>query len=128
MYKRQIQEKTEGRIHITCYPDSQLGSDAELVEGVQLGNVTMVIGNTAPQVTFVPNLALFDLPNTYDDITTAQKVLTGFTDKMAASFEAVSYTHLDVYKRQGTVRPAAGTTTVLRSPPRASVSALSLKS
>lgn len=82
-----IQEKTEGRIHITCYPDSQLGSDAELVEGVQLGNVTMVIGNTAPQVTFVPNLALFDLPNTYDDITTAQKVLTGFTDKMAASFE-----------------------------------------
>lgn len=31
-----IQEKTEGRIHITCYPDSQLGSDAELVEAFSL--------------------------------------------------------------------------------------------
>lgn len=66
-----IEERTNGRIKITCYPDSALGSDAELVEGVQLNNVTMVIGNTAPQVTFVPDLALFDLPNTYDDISVA---------------------------------------------------------
>ncbi|WP_434309722.1 TRAP transporter substrate-binding protein [Hominifimenecus sp. rT4P-3] len=82
-----IAERTNGRISITCYPDSQLGSDAELVEGVQLGNVTMVIGNTAPQVAFVPSLALFDLPNTYDDISVAQTVLAGFTEKMAGSFE-----------------------------------------
>lgn len=82
-----IAERTDGRIQLTCYPDSQLGSDAELVEGVQLGNVTMVIGNTAPQVTFVPDLALFDLPNTYDDITAAQTVLSSFTEKMSGSFE-----------------------------------------
>ena len=82
-----IEERTGGRIKITCYPDSALGSDAELVEGVQLNNVTMVIGNTAPQVTFVPDLALFDLPNTYNDITVAQTVLSGFTEKMASSFD-----------------------------------------
>lgn len=82
-----IQERTDGRISVTCYPDSQLGSDAELVEGVQLGNVTMVIGNTAPQVTFVPDLALFDLPNTFDTIEQAQTVLADFTDKMSGSFE-----------------------------------------
>ena len=44
-----ITERTDGRITVTCYPDSQLGSDSELVEGVQLGSITMVIGNTAPQ-------------------------------------------------------------------------------
>ena len=82
-----IEERTNGRIKITCYPDAALGSDAELVEGVQLNNVTMVIGNTAPQVTFVPDLALFDLPNTYDDISVAQTVLSGFTNKMAPAFE-----------------------------------------
>lgn len=82
-----IAERTGGKISITCYPDSQLGSDAELVEGVQLGNVTMVIGNTAPQVAFVPGLALFDLPNTYSDISVAQTVLAGFTEKMASSFD-----------------------------------------
>ena len=43
-----ITERTDGRITVTCYPDSQLGSDSELVEGVQLGSITMVIGNTAP--------------------------------------------------------------------------------
>lgn len=82
-----IMERTDGRISVTCYPDSQLGSDSELVEGVQLGNVTMVIGNTAPQVTFVPDLALFDLPNTYKDIAQAQEVLSGFASKMTDSFE-----------------------------------------
>lgn len=81
-----IAERTDGRIQITCYPDSQLGSDAELVEGVQMGNITMVIGNTAPQVTFVPALALFDLPNTYDDISVAQSVLSQFTGAMEQSF------------------------------------------
>lgn len=82
-----IAERSNGDIMITCYPDSQLGSDSELVEGVQMGNITMVIGNTAPQVSFVPSLALFDLPNTYDDIEVAQTVLAGFTDKMTDTFE-----------------------------------------
>ena len=85
-----IMERTDGRISVTCYPDSQLGSDSELVEGVQLGNVTMVIGNTAPQVTFVPDLALFDLPNTYKDIAQAQKVLSNFAPNLADSFEGTS--------------------------------------
>ena len=83
-----ITERTDGRITVTCYPDSQLGSDSELVEGVQLGSITMVIGNTAPQVTFVPDLALFDLPNTYVDITQAQAVLSDFTEKMIPSFDS----------------------------------------
>ena len=82
-----VAEKTDGRIQITTYPDSQMGSDAELVEGVQLDTVTMVIGNTAPQVSFVPDLALFDLPNCYNDINTAQSVLAQFTEKMAPRFE-----------------------------------------
>ena len=80
-------EKSGGRIQVTCYPNSQLGSDAELVEGAQMGSVTMVIGNTAPQVAFVPALALFDLPNVYDSIDTAQTVLASFTEKMGPSFE-----------------------------------------
>lgn len=82
-----IAERSGGKISVTCYPDSQLGSDSELVEGVQLGSVTMVIGNTAPQVAFVPALSLFDLPNTYTDITMAQSVLSEFSEKMSANFD-----------------------------------------
>lgn len=82
-----VNERSGGKITVDTFPDGQLGSDSELVEGVQMGTITMVIGTTAPQVAFVPDLALFDLPNVYTDITAAQKVLVSFKDKMAPSFE-----------------------------------------
>ena len=79
-------EKSDGRISVTCYPDSQLGGDAELVEGVQLGNVTFVIGNTAPQVSFIPEFAVFDAPCAYADIDQAQTVLANFSKNLKPSF------------------------------------------
>jgi len=82
-----VAERSNGKIVVECFPDGQLGSDTELIEGVQMGTVTMVIGTTAPQVSFVPDLALFDLPNVYDDIDTARLVLSEFRDKMEPSFE-----------------------------------------
>lgn len=83
-----VKELSGGEITVATYPDSQMGSDTELIEGVQMGTISMVIGTTAPQVSFVPTLALFDLPNAYSDINTAQKVLGQFNDKMEPSFSA----------------------------------------
>lgn len=82
-----IEERSGGKITVDAFPDGQLGSDAELVEGVQMGTITMMIGTTAPQVSFVPDLALFDLPNVYSDIETAKTVLAQFKEKMEPSFE-----------------------------------------
>lgn len=82
-----VNERSGGNITVDCFPDGQLGSDTELIEGVQIGTITMVIGNTAPQVSFVPNLSLFDLPNVYKDIKTAQIVLSDFRSKMEPSFK-----------------------------------------
>lgn len=81
-----INERSEGKIIVDAFPDGQLGSDTELVEGVQLGTLTMVIGTTAPQVSFVPDLAVFDIPNVYSDISTAQIVLNQFKEKMEPKF------------------------------------------
>ena len=85
-----INERSGGNITVDCFPDGQLGSDTELIEGVQMGTITMVIGTTAPQVSFVPDLALFDLPNVYSDIKTAQTVLHEFRPKMEPSFEGTN--------------------------------------
>jgi len=82
-----ISERSEGKITVESYPDGQLGSDTELIEGVQMGTIDMVIGTTAPQVSFIPDLAIFDLPNVYSDISVAQIVLSEFTKKMEPSFE-----------------------------------------
>lgn len=81
-----INDRSEGKIIVDTFPDGQLGSDTELVEGVQLGTITMVIGTTAPQVSFVPDLAVFDIPNVYSDIPTAQTVLSQFKGKMDNQF------------------------------------------
>jgi len=82
-----VEERSGGKITVATYPDAQLGSDTELIEGVQMGTITMVIGNTAPQVSFVPELAVFDLPNVYSDTAQAQAVLNNFKDKMEPYFE-----------------------------------------
>ncbi|HOA15479.1 MAG TPA: TRAP transporter substrate-binding protein [Bacillota bacterium] len=77
-----IQERSNGRITMNVFPAAQLGSDRELLEGCQMGSVTMVIGATAPQVSFVPALAIFDLPNAFKDMKTAVSVLSGFKPTM----------------------------------------------
>ena len=67
---------------IQVYANSTLGGDRDLLETCADGDIPFVVQNTAPQVSFMGDLAVFDLPCVFD------------------SLDAVSYTHLDVYKRQ----------------------------
>lgn len=85
-FAKLVGEKSGGAITVQCYTDAQLGSDSELVEGVQMGTITMVIGSTAPQTSFVPALALFDIPQVYDSIETAYAVVPIFKSELANSF------------------------------------------
>jgi len=59
------------------YSNAKLGNDVELIEGVQNGNVSFVVQNTAPQVNFVPEVGVFDLPMIFPDLQTARKVMSG---------------------------------------------------
>ena len=93
----QINERSGGKITVDCFPASQLGSDRELIEGCQLGTISMVIGATAPQVSFVPALAIFDLPNTFSDIETAKTVLHGFQPQMESKYARASLKLLALY-------------------------------
>ena len=49
--------KDEDRV----YPNSTLGGDRELLESCKDGDIPFVVQNTAPQVTFLPDTAVFDL-------------------------------------------------------------------
>ena len=93
----EIGKRSGGKITVDCFPASQLGSDRELIEGCQLGTISMVIGATAPQVSFVPTLALFDLPNTFSDIETAKVVLHAFQPQMEPKYAAASLKLLALY-------------------------------
>ncbi len=70
----EVYRLSDGTMKIQVYPNSTLGGDRELLESCKSGDIPFVAQNTAPQVTFMPKLSVFDLPCTYysiDEIRTA---------------------------------------------------------
>ena len=55
-------------MRIQVYPNSILGGDRELLESCKDGDIPFVVQNTAPQVTFLPDIAVFDMPCLFDNI------------------------------------------------------------
>ena len=76
-FARILEEDSKGRIKMNTYPNSQLGSDSELIEAVQNGNISFCVGTSAPQVSFVPQAAIFDAPMAFKNLKIARKVLDG---------------------------------------------------
>ena len=61
-FKRQIEEKSNGRYVIDIYPAGQLGVDRELMESLQIGNVDFTVITASDINQFVPDMAVQDLP------------------------------------------------------------------
>ena len=82
-----VNEHSGGKITIRTFLDMELGSDEELIKGASIGTVDLIITSTPNVTNIVPTFALFDLPNVFSDMGTAQRVLSGFTEKMAPQME-----------------------------------------
>lgn len=71
-----VTEKTNGEIKIELYPNSTLGNDRDMAEGLQMGSldfslISGVLGN------FEPSLQLLELPYLFRDAEHLRKVLYG---------------------------------------------------
>ncbi|MDK2866734.1 MAG: hypothetical protein PWP51_1257 [Clostridiales bacterium] len=86
-----VSEKSNGNMTIQIYSNGQLGGDREIAESVQAGNIDFVTQNTAPQVNFVPELAVFDMPSVFPDVQTARKALDLYKDTIAPSYEKAGF-------------------------------------
>ena len=86
-----VSEKSSGNMIIQVYSNGQLGGDREIAESVQAGNIDFVTQNTAPQVNFVSDLAVFDMPSVFPDVPTARKALDLYKDTIAKSYEAAGF-------------------------------------
>lgn len=83
-----LDNKTKGRTKTYLYSNGQLGGDGEIAEGVQYGNISFVVQTTAPQVNFIPELAVFDLPNLFANVSIAREVFDGpFFDTISKYYE-----------------------------------------
>lgn len=77
VFKKDIEEKSGGKISVELYPNAQLGGDRELIESVQLGTVQVAIPATSALAGFDKRFQVFDLPFLFKSKETAFKALDG---------------------------------------------------
>ena len=63
-----MNEKSNGSTTIDLYPGGQLANTTEQDEACVAGSIDMVTGMTSDLTDFVKEMALFDMPNVFDDI------------------------------------------------------------
>lgn len=74
---KQLKEKTNGRISMEIFPSAQLGSERELVESIQLGNVDITFVSSAVLGSFNPEFFALDIPFLFKDRASVYRVLDG---------------------------------------------------
>ncbi|HJA05909.1 MAG TPA: TRAP transporter substrate-binding protein [Candidatus Mediterraneibacter pullicola] len=91
-----------GRIKITVYPNSVLGGDRELLESCYDGDIPFVVQNTAPQVNFIDDTAVFDMPCVFEDIDSMRETVDNeeFMELMQNSYREAGFELLG-YADQG---------------------------
>ena len=67
-FAEEVERLSDGTMLISVYPNSVLGGDRELLESCKEGDIPFVVQNTAPQVTFMPDVAVFDMPAVFETI------------------------------------------------------------
>jgi len=76
-FKELIEERTDGQITVEVFPDSQLGSDREILEQMQSGAVQMNAPFTGVLPSFSKEYEVFDLPYLFEDRDHAYEATNG---------------------------------------------------
>jgi tripartite ATP-independent transporter DctP family solute receptor len=97
-----VDEITGGKLTIDYYPNGELGGDADLLRQVQSNDIQIVVCQTAPVVSFVPEVAVFDMPMVFSkyDGDTIDTVLNSedseFHQDLAAAYDAAGFKLLGI--------------------------------
>ena len=67
-FAEEVSALSDGRMKIQVYANSTLGGDRDLLETCADGDIPFIVQNTAPQVSFMNDLAVFDLPCVFDTL------------------------------------------------------------
>lgn len=92
-----VEEITGGKLTMSYHPNGELGGDADLLRQMQSGDIGVVVCQTAPVVSFVPEMAVFDLPMVFSkyDGDTIDKVLnssdSAFRKELAAAYNKANF-------------------------------------
>lgn len=70
-FKREVEERTHGTITIALYPDSQKGSDSELISSVTTGRIDMTVSSAGNFTGYVNEVGISALPFLFQDFENA---------------------------------------------------------
>lgn len=72
-----VDQKTNGKIKITGYPDAQLGNELQAMSSAQGGIIELTVVSTAGAANNVKELGIFDLPFLFRTVQEADAVVDG---------------------------------------------------
>lgn len=95
-FKEYVEEKSEGRIEVQLYMSAQMGTDRDILESVQFGNLTMGGTGLTQWTNFITELNILDGPfvMTDEDIVHALFEDDEFNKVLSSGFEAKGYHYL----------------------------------
>lgn len=76
-FKAQVEARTNGNIKVNLFPNGQLGTDSQMIDGVRSGIVDLEISGLNNFTGLIPEAAAFTLPFMFPTRETAYKVLDG---------------------------------------------------
>jgi tripartite ATP-independent transporter DctP family solute receptor len=76
-FAQRVEQATQGKTKVQIFPSSQLGSEREMIEGLQLGTVDIAVAANAVLTNFVPDLIALDMPFLFRDQEHFDKALRG---------------------------------------------------
>lgn len=76
-FAKEVNEKTEGRVNIDVYPNSQLGSETDMLEQIQLGTLDAGAIMIGSMQSIEEKMAIEDLPYMWKDIEHARAAFDG---------------------------------------------------
>ncbi len=77
VFKKQVEEKSNGRITVEIYPNAQLGGDRKTVESVQIGSLEMCVPAGSVVTGFDSDWEILDMPFLFETKEKALKNLDG---------------------------------------------------
>jgi len=93
-FKEYVEEKSNGRIKVQIYPNSELFGDSNEMQALQSNSVQMILPSTAKFTTVAKTMQVFDLPYLFNSIDEAVKVLG--RDASQNALHAVAYDNPDL--------------------------------
>lgn len=85
-------ELSNGRLKIEIFANAQLGTDRDMIEGMQLGSIDLASPSTGAMGAVVPEATVLDLPYIFDGPEHAYKVLDGpVSEDLYKLFDGVGF-------------------------------------